>query len=121
MPEAKNLPESPSPDKGGSTPARFWPRAPLGWTAVGLAVVGVGSWVVLPMITARLGDQYPITDSWVMPAIGAVLIMVAAIVNVLALWIWKQRSVLNIIATVVVVPLALLFTLIVVGEGLAGV
>jgi len=56
-----------------------------------------------------------------MPAIGAVLIMVAAIVNVLALWIWKQRSVLNIVATVVTVPLALLFTLIVVGEGLAGV
>src|SRR5665647_2209890 len=120
MPEAENIPEGPS-QGGRATAARFWPKAPLGWTAVALAVVGVGSWAVLPMITSQFGDQYPITDSWVMPAIGAVLIMVAAIVNVLALWIWKQRSVLNIVATVVTVPLALLFTLIVVGEGLAGV
>lgn len=120
MPEAENLPESPSPGSR-ATAARFWPTAPLGWTAVALAVVGVGSWAVLPMISSQFGHQYPIADSWVMPAIGAVLIMVAAIVNLLALWIWKQRCVLNIIATVVVVPLALLFTLTVVGEGLAGV
>ena len=72
----------------------------------GLAVVGLGSWVVLPIITLTMRTRYPVTDTWIMPVIGAVTIGVAAAVNVLCLWRW-DRSTLNVIATAVTVLAAL--------------
>lgn len=65
-------------------------------------------------------EKYPVTDTWIMPAIGTVLIDVAAVFNLLCVWPWRERSVLNIVAAVLVIPIALLFTLIVVGEILGG-
>jgi hypothetical protein len=75
----------------------------------------------LPIITITFRDKYPVTDTWVMPAIGTVLIDLAAVFNVLCVWPWRERSVLNIIAAALTVPSALFFTFMVVGESLAGV
>jgi hypothetical protein len=56
-----------------------------------------------------------------MPAIGTALIDLAAIFNVLCVWPWRERSVLNIVAAAVTIPSAIFFTFMAVGEGLAGV
>jgi hypothetical protein len=55
-----------------------------------------------------------------MPAIGTVSILVAAVLNVLSVWLWTQRSVLNIVAMAVVAPTALFFSFVVVGETIGG-
>ena len=103
-----------------SPPRPVLPKTAIGWWALGASAVGMASWVVLPVITAVFRDVYPITDTWVMPAIGTALIDVAAIMNVLVIWRWRERSVLNIVTTALTVLLALFFTLFVVGEGLSG-
>jgi hypothetical protein len=109
----------PPPRRGtGITAAR--PRTAIGWWAIALSVIGLASWVILPMITTIFGDTYPAADSVVMPAIGTVLIDAAAVLNVVCVWPCRERSVLNIIALGLTVPTALLFTLFVVGEGLGG-
>ncbi len=61
------------------------------------------------------------TNTVVMPAIGMVLLDAAAVFNVVSVFRWKERSVLNIVALVLTIPAALLISLIVIGEGLAGV
>lgn len=73
------------------------------------------------MITMAFRTRYPITDTWVMPAIGLVLTDLAAVVSVLCVWRWRERSVLNVVAVVIIIPVALFVTFMVVGEGLAGV
>jgi hypothetical protein len=96
------------------------PGTTIGWWALVLSVIGGASWLVLPVITMTFRDTYPVTDTWVMPAIGTVLIDSAAVLNVLCVWRWRERSVMNIVAAALTVPTALLFTLIVVGESLGG-
>lgn len=96
------------------------PRTRVGWWAVAASVVGMGSWIVLPMITGRYHDIYPITNSWVMPLIGLVLIDLAAILDGLVIWRWKDRSILGVALALLVFLAALLITLIVVGEALSG-
>lgn len=103
------------------TTRRLTPGSPLGWWAIGLAVLGLAAWVVLPMITMTFREAYPVTDTWVMPVIWLVLADVAAGFNVLCVWRWRERSVLNIVAVALTVPAALFVTIMVVGEGLAGV
>jgi hypothetical protein len=90
------------------------------WVLVLTAVV-IAACVALPLITINFRDRYPVTDTWVMPAIGVALIDLAAAFNILCVWPWRERSVLNILAAVLTVPSALFFTFMVVGEGLAGV
>ncbi len=97
------------------------PATAGGWWALGASVVGLASWVVLPMITIAFRETYPITDTWVMPALGMALIDVAAVLDVLCIWPWRQRSVLNVIATVATIPAALFASFMVIGEALAGV
>ncbi|PKQ20098.1 MAG: hypothetical protein CVT66_06430, partial [Actinobacteria bacterium HGW-Actinobacteria-6] len=63
---------------GAQAARRLTPDSPLGWWAIGLAVLGLGSWIVLPMITIAFRETYPVTDTWVMPAILLVLTDVAA-------------------------------------------
>lgn len=92
----------------------------MGWWALGLAVIGIASWVVLPVITTIYRETYPITDTWIMPAIGTFPIDAAAVLSVLCVWRWRERSILNIIAAVLTVLMALFFTLMVVGESLGG-
>jgi hypothetical protein len=96
------------------------PLAPSGWIALGAAVVGLGSWIVLPIITTIFGTTYPVTDSYAMPVIGLVLVTLAATANVMILWLGRQRSVLNIIATTLTVCATLFFGIFVIGEGIAG-
>jgi hypothetical protein len=84
------------------------------------AVIGLGSWIVLPLITTLFRETFPITDTYVMPVIGSVLIAIAAVLNVIALWPARQRNVLNLLATILTVPAALFFLTFVIGEGVAG-
>jgi hypothetical protein len=83
-------------------------------------VVALASWVVLPMITVAFRDTVPVTDTAVMPAIGLVLTLVAAVLNVMALWRTRDRATSLVIAAVLTVPLALFAALVLVGEGLSG-
>lgn len=63
----------------------MWPESAGGCWAVGLAAVD-------------LRTRYPVTDTWLMPVIGAIMVGVAALVNVLCLWKW-DRSPLNVVVT----------------------
>lgn len=97
------------------------PRRRVGWCALILTVIVISICAALPIITINFRDKYPITDTWIMPSLGTVLIDLASIFNILCVWPWRERSVLNIVATVLTVTSALFFTFMVVGEGLAGV
>lgn len=115
--------QGPAGSQRSPTPKQPWatvPSRPIGWIAFGAAVVGIGSWFVLPLITTLFGETYPVTDTYVMPLIGAVLLFVAAVLNPLALWVWKQRNVLTLIATILTVGAALFILPIVIGEGIGG-
>ena len=96
------------------------PTRPIGWLAVAAAVVGLGSWIVLPIITTVFRETYPVTDTFVMPLIGAVLIVIAAVLNPLAIWVWKQKNALNLIAMLLTVGAALFLLPFVIGEGISG-
>ena len=101
-------------------PSRTWPTARSGRLALAAAAVGLGSWIVLPIVTALFADIFPVTDTVLMPIIGLVLVTLAAVVNVMTLWLGRQRSAMNIIATVLTVAATLFFGVFVIGEGLGG-
>lgn len=115
-------PSSPGVTPGPSTvpPSPTWPTTRSGWLALAAAAVGLGSWIVLPIVTSLFADTFPVTDTVVMPILGLVLVTLAAIVNVLTLWLGRQRSVMNIVATVLTVAATLFFGVFVIGEGLGG-
>ncbi len=105
----------------GTPGTRHWiPSGAIGWWTFGLSVLALATWAVLPQVTMAFRDTYPITDSWVMPAINVILTDVAAVLSALCIWRWKERSALIIIAAVLTTPLALFGTLMVVGEALSG-
>lgn len=97
------------------------PKRAVGWWAFGLSVAGIAAWVILPVITTVFRESYPITDTAFMPIIGVALVDAAAIFNALDLFLWKERSVLNIVAAAITIPAALFLTLTFVGEGIGGV
>jgi hypothetical protein len=99
--------------------AKILPITKRQWALV-LSVIGIAAWVVLPIITSIFREKYPITDTWIMPAIGTILIDIAAVYNMLCVWRWRERSVLNIVLAALVIPMAVFFTFIVVGESLGG-
>lgn len=111
-----------APDQAPTAPSHrrvtVLPRTKAGWWALGLTAIGIAAWVVLPIITVTFRNKYPVADTWIMPAIGAVLIDLAAVFNLLCVWPWRERSVLNIVVAVLTIPMAALFTLTVVGESL---
>ncbi len=113
---------SPGPATGRPTASQpaLWPTAGSGWLALAAAAVGLGSWIVLPVITTVFRDSYPVTDTVVMPIIGLVLVMLAAIINVLTFWLGRQRSTLNTVAIVLTVSATVFFGVFVIGEGLGG-
>lgn len=70
-----------------------------------LAVAAGASWVLLPVIgVVAFGEQ----ASGGFMAAAMLLAVAAAIFNVFAISIWKQRSVLNIVAVVLTVPNAVI-------------
>lgn len=101
-------------------PSGTWPTAPSGWLALAAAAVGLGSWIVLPIVTTLFADTFPVTDTVVMPVIGLVLVVLAAMINVMTLWLGRQRSAMNIVATVLTVAATLFFGVFLIGEGLGG-
>jgi hypothetical protein len=118
--KVNNKEASGSTKKSASTSRPFFPNIGISWWTLVASAVGIASWLILPVITMKLRDIYPITNTWVMPAIGTFLIDVAAILNIIVIWRCKERSILNIIAAILVIPMALFFTFFVVGEGLGG-
>ena len=118
MRHASTPPSGSLPGRPAVTPT--WPPARSGRLALVAAVIGLGSWIVLPMVTTIFGDTYPVTDTFVMPVIGLVLVALAAVVNVVALWMLRQRSVMNMVATALTVAATCFFGIFVIGEGLAG-
>jgi hypothetical protein len=110
-----------APTEGNRRRIAILPKKKAGRWALILTVIVIAACVALPIITINFRDRYPVTDTWVMPAIGTVLIDLAAVFNILCVWPWRERSVLNIAAAVLTVPSALFFTFMVIGEGIAGV
>jgi hypothetical protein len=107
------------PDGSLNQPTKIFPTDPFGWIALVAAAIGFGSWLVLPVFT-MFRDQWPVTDTALMPIIAVGLVLIAAIVNVLAVWIGKQRSVMNVLAMGLTVMATLGFGFIVIGEALGG-
>lgn len=97
------------------------PQTTLGWWGLVITLISIAAWFILPLITMTYRETYPITDTWVMPVIGMVLIDAAAVVNILAVWRCRERAIAVIIALCLAVPATVFVTLMVVGEGLAGV
>ncbi len=108
-----------SPAQHTAASSSLLPTARLGWFALVAAAIGLGSWIVLPLLTG-LREQYPVTDTVVMPIIGLVLTLIAAVINVLAVWLGKQRSVLNMLAALLTVAVTVFFGVFVIGDVLGG-
>lgn len=113
---SNHLPVQPGPNR-----FPFRPQTPLGVWALVAAALAIASWFLLPLITITYRDVYPITDTWVMPAILTLLTDTAAVLNIWAVWRKRERSIPNLLALGLMVPAALFVTFMVVGEGLAGV
>ena len=111
---------APSGARSGEWGSTAWPTAPIGWVALVSAAVGLGSWLVLPLITSLFAVRYPVTDTGLMPVIGTVLTAAAALVNTLALTWGRQRSTSIIVATGLTVAATLFFGFFVIGEGVGG-
>ena len=100
--------------------AAVWPSAPRGWWALVMAAIGLGSWVVLPLITTVFRETYPVTDTFLMPVIGLALVALAAVVDVLVVWLGGQRSAINLVAVILTSGATLFLGFFVIGEGLGG-
>ena len=84
------------------------PQDKLGWSAIIVAGVSAVSWVLLPVLGALIGgDRYPMVSSATMVTAMAIAIG-AAVFNLLCVSIWKQRSVLNLLAAALTVPTAVI-------------
>lgn len=106
--------------RGPDAPAAdTWPTSAWGWAGVGAAILGLGSWFVLPVITTLFAERYPITDTGLMPAIGLGLVAAAAIANLLIAWLGRQRSAVSIAATALTVAATLLLGMFTIGEALS--
>lgn len=117
--------EPAAPVPGAPTQARsartgLLPNGRAGWSALIITAVGLGSWLVLPIVTTVFRERYPVTDTVLMPIIGVALTLVAALVNVLVVWRARERSVLNILAMVFTLAAGAFFGVFLIGEGLAG-
>lgn len=103
-------------------PARtMTPTDRSGKVSIWLSAIGFSSWLILPMITTFFRESAPITDTWVMPFIGVVLMLIAAVANFITFVFLRQRSVLNVVFFSVTTVFAIFVTVMLVGEGLAGV
>lgn len=85
------------------------------------AIVAFLTWLVLPLITTLFRESAPITDTWVMPFIGVLVVTIAAIINLVTYVFLRQRSVANVITLSVTVCFTVFSATFLIGEGLAGV
>jgi hypothetical protein len=112
-----------TPTDGAARGAGSWrgvPNRPIGWVAAASVPIALAAWVVLPMITTMFGETVPVTDTALMPIIGVTITLIAAVLNILALTVWRQRNVLNLIGALLAVPVALVFLVFLIGEGIGG-
>jgi hypothetical protein len=91
---------------GAEKPSRaIAPSSKTGWWALALAACAAVSWTALPVLGLLVfGEQN--SGSFMLAAM--VLAVAATIFNLLAVTVWRQRSVLNIVAVVVTVPNAVI-------------
>ncbi len=95
---------------------RPWlPRTRFGVVAVLVGVMALSLWIVFPMVTMNYREQYPITDSWLMPAMSSVVTMMAAVVNGYAVLVRKERAWLNLALTLFVGFISLVALMVVIG------
>jgi hypothetical protein len=81
------------------------PTSRIGWSALWLALAAGTLWLLLPVFGVLVfGEQ----KSGGFMAASMLLAVLAAIFNLLAVSVWKQRSVLNIVAVVLTVPNAVI-------------
>jgi len=92
------------------------PLTKRGWISIYSALIGIAAWIILPLITINFREQYPVTDTWIMPLIGIVIIDIAAVLNILSIWRWHERSILNIVSAILVIPAAALLSVITIGQ-----
>lgn len=91
------------------------PTTPLGWWAVASTGFVVLLMLAFPLITVNYREVYPITDSWVMPAVLTLSVDAAAVLHVVAIWQKGERSNLSVVLAVITVSAALFFTFIAIG------
>ena len=81
------------------TTAAVMPTNGIGWLAVGLTVAGVAGLIAVMVMAGNANDPSAV-DSRIMIA-SIVLLVGAGLISLLCVSLWKQRSVLNILAVVV--------------------
>lgn len=102
-------------------PRPVWPKESSGKSALWIGLLGLSSWIILPLITTLFRTTFPITDTYVMPVIGSVMIVGAALWNLITYVFLRQRSAMNVVMLSLTVFWAAFTTLFVVGEGIAGI
>jgi hypothetical protein len=81
----------------------------MGRWALGLSLAAGVSWLVAPLLGGILDDatgSLGVVRDVAMPA-AIVLVVLAAVLNALCLWVWRERSTLNIVAAFITIPLAI--------------
>ena len=102
MSDPKNGAPAVASDPGAQSTERtsaVMPTSGVGWLAVGLTVVGVASLIAVMGMAAAANDPSAV-DNRIMIA-SIVLLVGASLISLLCITLWKQRSVLNILAVVV--------------------
>ena len=93
----------------------IWPRTSFGVVAVCVGVLALSLWFVLPMVTMRYREIYPITDSWVMPVLSSVATIMAALMNGYVVLVRKERAWFNLVVTVLVGVISLVALMVIIG------
>jgi len=113
-----------SPDPGRESMlkqrAALWPQTSAGRAALLLAVAALASLFLFPVLTVTLRSTFPVVDTWLMPAILAVLIAIAALCSVIAVWRQRERSTISIIVLGLTTLGTLVAVLVLVGGALTG-
>lgn len=94
----------------------LWPGTGLGRVAVGVTGVGVLLLFLLPWITVRYREVYPIVDTWVMPAVLMVFLDTAAVLHLVAVWRRGERSLICTLLLLITLAVGLFLTASVLGE-----
>jgi hypothetical protein len=118
------MPEVTAPvpsDTSGTQGGSMWPTTGVGRAGVVAAIIALVCSAAIVLVTIVFRGTSPIIDSWIWPVVALVLIDAAALLNVLAVWLRRERSAVSLLALVVTVAIGGLLTLIVVGDALAAV